>query len=348
MEYYELMGERCGFADALSFVSKTFSDFIAKWHVRLYRHAPKLFDKGYTFTEDHPELLDEDSAVYHIFASGAKKLADYIKDGGYDAVVCTHVFAAAILTEAKREYSLSLRTSVLITDYTVYPMVSENDCDFCFIPTAELTDSFVGHGVMRERIVVSGLPVRRMFYNKQPQSAVAEYAVADGKRHMILMCGSMGCGPMKSLVREIAERLDGEREVLTVVCGTNEKLLYELEHDFGGSGSVRVLGFVGNVSALMDTADLYLTKPGGISVTEAAVKRLPMVFVDAVAGCEEGNRRYFVDCGGAVTTDGVEEVAQLSLRTLRDIDKLRSMSSALAALSLPDAAAVIYHKMHEI
>ena len=41
------------------------------------------------------------------------------------------------------------------------------------------------------------------------------------------------------------------------------------------------------MALLMDSADLYLTKPGGISVTEAASMRLPMVFIDAVAGCEE-------------------------------------------------------------
>ena len=70
------------------------------------------------------------------------------------------------------------------------------------------------------------------------------------------------------------------------------------------------------MALLMDSADLYLTKPGGISVTEAASMRLPMVFIDAVSGCEEYNKDFFLRTGGAVTGQTPREIARTSLSLL--------------------------------
>ena len=75
------------------------------------------------------------------------------------------------------------------------------------------------------------------------------------------------------------------------------------------------------MSRLMDSADLYLTKPGGISVTEASVKTLPMVFIDAVAGCEEYNLRFYLSVGGAATEKEIPELAALCAELLTNDEK---------------------------
>ena len=98
---------------------------------------------------------------------------------------------------------------------------------------------------------------------------------------------------------------------------------------------------------MMDSADLYLTKPGGLSTTEAAAKRLPMVFVDAVAGCEEYNLNYFVSIGGAVTADEPEDLARLCIRLIKDSPKRNAMARALAASIPQNAAQQIYDVMKE-
>lgn len=101
------------------------------------------------------------------------------------------------------------------------------------------------------------------------------------------------------------------------------------------------------MALLMDSADLYLTKPGGISVTEAASMRLPMVFIDAVAGCEEYNKDFFLRTGGAVTGQTPKEIARTSLRLLSDKDALEKMGDALDAAVPHNAAANILSEMSE-
>lgn len=56
---------------------------------------------------------------------------------------------------------------------------------------------------------------------------------------------------------------------------------------------VHVLGTVNNVPQLMQASDLFLTKPGGLSTSEAMAAELPMVLIDAVAGCETHNLNFF-------------------------------------------------------
>ena len=98
----------------------------------------------------------------------------------------------------------------------------------------------------------------------------------------------------------------------------------------------------------MDSADLYLTKPGGLSVTEAAAKRLPMVYIDAVAGCERHNCRFFVEHGGAIAGANVEELTRLCLKLLRNPQQRQEMSQRLDDLNLEDAPQRILRVLEEI
>lgn len=160
------------------------------------------------------------------------------------------------------------------------------------------------------------------------------------------MCGSMGCGPLEKLTKLLAKQMDGSM-ALSIVCGTNKKLKEELTEKFGSASNIHIYGFVQDMNAMMDSADLYLTKPGGLSTTEAAAKRLPMVFIDAVAGCEEYNLNYFVSIGGAVTADEPEDLARLCIRLIKDSPKRKAMARALAASIPKNAAQQIYDVMKE-
>ena len=113
---------------------------------------------------------------------------------------------------------------------------------------------------------------------------------------------------------------------MTVICGTNRRLHTQLSRAYAGNPCVKVRGFVQNIAGLMDSADLFLTKPGGLSITEAAQKRLPMAFVDAVAGCEAYNMRYFTAKGVALTAGTLKTLAQLTCAILSDPELLIALA----------------------
>ena len=96
-EYFTAQGAVCIVEDALRFLSDGMSDFISHWHTRIYRHMPDLFRTGYRFVEVHPSLLQEGSVVYRALTGGAGRLYRFLAEGGYDTVICVHVFAALMI-----------------------------------------------------------------------------------------------------------------------------------------------------------------------------------------------------------------------------------------------------------
>jgi processive 1,2-diacylglycerol beta-glucosyltransferase len=321
----------CGVADALSFLSERASEFICSWHVRIYRYIPKAFRSGYRYVEEHPATYEENTLLHKFLVSGADKLWEYVSANGYDCFICPHVFAALMVTQMLKEHPIpGARSCFIATDYTCSPMVGECRVDFFFVPDASTVPEFLAAGLPAERIVpVSGIPVRQAFCSRTPKAeARAQLGLPAQGAHLLMMCGSMGCGPMAELTDLLAASLPAGA-VLSVVCGTNERLEKKLLREYQDRPEIRVLGYTDRVSLLMDSADLYLTKPGGISTAEAAAKGLPLVLVDAVAGCEEYNLRYFCAQGGAVTAGTPEELAALTTSLLADPARLAQMAARI-------------------
>ena len=52
---------------------------------------------------------------------------------------------------------------------------------------------------------------------------------------------------------------------------------------------MHILGLVDNMDELMSVANVMVTKPGGLSIAEALVKKLPMLFFSAIPGQETNN-----------------------------------------------------------
>lgn len=343
--YFEQQGDTCDIADALIFLSPKASRFISDWHSRLYRYAPAVMDKGFQYAQKHTEAVAEDSAVYKLLTSGVGKLHGFVQAGEYDAILCVHIFAALMLSRMMALYPRPIRTGLLSTDYNCSPGFGNGELDFYFIPDETLRCLYTDIGLPDVRIIASGIPVRGDFWNAAEKSEAKMRCGIDPQHdHILMMCGSMGCGPIEELAVLLAEEM-GPNTDLSIICGTNEKLQKSVRKLLRQCPNVHIYGYVQDVSLMMDSADLYLTKPGGISVTEAAVKRLPMVLIDAVAGCETGNLQFFLDKGAAKTAQTPEELAQLCIRLLQSKPQLHSMADAYGILSQRNAAAIIYRSL---
>lgn len=331
--------------DAFRFLSPTVSRLISFVFVGIYRHLPGLFRSGYQYSEEHPGVFRQRSGIYRLITAGAERLHGFIRDGGYDTVLCTHVFSALIMTEVLRRYQPALRTAFVATDYTCSPSCAESTLDAYFIPDESLVEEFAGCGIPRDKLIPTGIPIRQAFFLPGDRAAARrELGLAPDCRHLLIMCGSMGCGPIRRLVSLLADRLP-ENSCVSVICGTNDSLRRSLEQDHAARPQIRVYGYVQNVNAMMDSADLYLTKPGGISTTEAACKRLPMVFVNAVAGCESHNMRYFIQRGAAATAGTPEALADLALRLLEDPAALAEMGAAFQSFADRSPAELIFREV---
>ena len=204
-EVYQSRGDVCDIYDALLFISKRASKFISNWHTRIYLHAPKIFSSGYEKAEEKDDLFREGTPVYKYITSGADRMYDYIVSGGYDNVICTHVFPALALTEVRRRHpDLRVTTSHVSTDYTCSPCTADSKLGWYFMPSALLKDEFVQCGIPEDKLVASGMPVRKEFYVQDDKAAAKKaLGMEPSQTHLLMMCGSMGCGPMEEITEII-------------------------------------------------------------------------------------------------------------------------------------------------
>ena len=290
-----LRGDTCDTMDALSFLSQRTSEFICKWFTRIYRHVPKIFGTSYGYAENHPALFDERRLAYRYLASGVSKLQAVLNRNGYDAVLCVHVFSALMMSELQRRHSMPVCTAFVATDYTCSPITGDTALDLYFIPHPDLTDEFAANGLPREKLVPAGIPVRQVFYRHPTQQEAREkLGLAPDSRQLLMMFGSMGCGPMEDLTERFSAALPPSAE-LTVICGTNVRLANALSKK--RPDHVRIVRYTQQMGLWLTAADLFITKPGGLSSTEAATSGTPLLFLDAVGGCETRNRQFFADHG---------------------------------------------------
>lgn len=345
-EVFRETGDFCEIQDSLQFVSHKLSQFMSWGHATMYRHVPGLFQHGYDFAETHPKFLAEDSAVYKLLTAGTKKLHQHIRQGHFDAVIGTHVFSGLLLHRTMMEYPLNIRTAFVATDYTCSPGTATSKLHRYFISSASLIPEFREKGIPADNISVSGIPIRQSFYHKSDKAEAKKALELDPNRpHLLVMCGSMGCGPLKKLSALLCDRLGDSCEI-SIVCGTNEALRQALLRQHRNNPYMHIHGYINNMSALMDSADLYLTKPGGLSTSEAAAKCLPMVFIDAVSGCEDHNLRFFTELGGAVTAATVWELTELCCKLLHNEEKRAAMETALSSEGQKNAARSICDWLH--
>jgi len=302
-EVFDNENVSCEIKDSLAYLSQKASTFICKWHVRLYRRAPLLFGIGYKaaeFTDKH-----ERSMIYEIMAKGARKLRREIAENGFDTVICTHPFSAMTLTRAIKKYRLCVKSYFIATDYTCSPGVSASNLDYYIIPHETLKQDFMEKGIPEEKLFAGGIPVsKRLKSEKTPDESKAELGLYPDKRVILLVCGSMGCGPMKLIARRVSQKIRDD-EYFVVICGNN-KSLYKKLRTLESPGKVRVLGYTKRLPDYMNAADLLLTKPGGLSSSEAAANYLPMLLIDAVSGCETHNMRFWTENGMALTCEKEE------------------------------------------
>ena len=347
-EYYDSIGEICDIKDGLEFISKRTSRIISWGHSFIYKHLPRFFKVVYRHFEKRGTYFREGTVLYRFMTQGSERLIQYIRDGKYDAVICPHVFTALMLTDALKKHPMQLATCFVATDYTCSPSCKDGNLDYYFIPDSSLASDFECESITREKMIFTRIPIRQMFYIAHDRNEAKSSVDVDlDHKHLLIMCGSMGCGPLKQILRKLSVRLPKDWEI-SVICGNNTKLAERLKNKYKENDKIHVRGFVKDMGRMMDSADLYLTKPGGISVSEASEKGLPMVFINAIGGCEENNCSVFVRSGGAVTGAGVNEIVDVCLSLMENDKKRKKMKDSLADIEKQNSSEVIYDKMKDL
>lgn len=327
-KHFESVGAECEVADTLALVSETISKRVSDMYV--FSTKSSLFENAYRlggYVSDIGEDIGGGmlkSPVYLTNKLYANKLYNHITEGGFDAVVCVHLFPAEAISALKRRAKLDVPAIFVMTDYTCIPFLPETCLDKYVIAHEDLIEEYVEKGIPREKIVPIGIPVDEERFTARTERReareraceIAGIENSDG-RWFLVMSGSMGFGNLGGLIAELLDHT-GEKDRIICVCGRNEKLKARLEAEFEGQQAFKAIGFTREVPLLMDACDVLFTKPGGITSTEAAVKNIPLVHTAPIPGLEDYNARFFHYHNMSYSTTDVTMQASVALRLASD------------------------------
>ncbi len=347
-------GHRVRMLNPYTLQSDALAGRIDRLYVRTAQRAPRAFGAIYRAGELYRKLPLR-SPVYYANRGMLGAMEDYLRENRFDIIIMPHLFPAEILTNMKRQGLKIPKTMFVATDYCCIPFTEETDCDAYVIPSADLRQEYAVRGIPEERLYPLGIPVGRSFEEVCRDCAVAPgerrpETAGDGS-YILISGGSMGAGRIEELVRLLLAHegirgkngtADGNKDddkdnnkgnntendkdnkdggadkksvnrKIVVVCGNNRELYDRLKKRYGRQ--IIVVGHTDCMADYMRACDLYITKPGGLSSTEAAVCGVPLVHMPPIPGCETFNAAYFrernmsISC--RITEKGAEEIFAL-------------------------------------
>ena len=324
--------------DSMLFESPKRSELFEKIHIRSALHAPELFEKGTRLAERMEE--DIPLLVYRTGEKHSERLVRFIRDNAFDTVIATHVFAAQMLTHVESRFRESLTTAFVATDYSYIPFTSATYLDACFLPHRKLLQRYE-ENAPGKNYIVSGIPTSaRMTQRTDKARARSLLGLPLDVPVALVMTGSMGYGDVLPLLSSLRQQATADT-VITVLCGNNNRLAQTLQAAYADDAAVRTVGYTERVGLYLDASDVLLSKPGGLSSTEAAVKGIPLVHITPLPGWEEDNVSFFTELGLSATGGTPEEMAAAAVLLLSDRDAASRMTERQHAEIRPDAGEVI-------
>lgn len=253
-------------------------------------------------------------------------------------IVSTHPFTTDGTAELKRRGVIDLPLVSIATDYHIHPFGISDFVDLFIVPGHRLAYGLESRGIAAERIKVCGIPVSPKFKEvkgKGEQRKVLN--ITENLPVVLILSGGFGLGPIEKLIRSFAG-IDYPLQLL-VVAGRNEKLKRRLEEIIKGIlVPVKIYGFVSNMESLMEAANLVVSKPGGISTSEAIIKGLPLIFIKPVKGQEVQNVNHLVEEGIALYPENIRDVPQAIVSLLSNQERLSTMHKRALKLGKPEAS----------
>jgi processive 1,2-diacylglycerol beta-glucosyltransferase len=303
----------------------------------LLHHAPGVWAAAYGLGD---RLSSESLLTFGATRVGIRNLARLLDRLQPDAVVSVHATPAAAMSALAAEGRRLPPHTTVVTDFVAHSQWIARHVDRYCVAAEEVRHEFVARGIPRDRVVVTGVPLREAFGERvDAAEARRQLGLALDAPVVLAMAGSHGSlgrlGDVTRALRAVPRPLEA-----VVIAGRDAGLAEDLRRLAAGT-RVRVLGYVPDVRRLMAAADLLVTKAGGMTLAEAMAAELPLLLYGSLPGHERRNERFAARNGIALVARSRRELGAMLERALADPALLDKLRDGMAAIRRPDATARI-------
>ncbi|WP_161524669.1 MGDG synthase family glycosyltransferase [Alteribacter lacisalsi] len=284
-EEWESRGTECQVIDLFTCLPGSLKRFAPDLYLKMVRFTPFMWRAIYRRTDSPYKTLSP------LLAPLWNEAVRRLKKAAPSMIIATHPLATAVADLSIRKCAFPEKPALfsLVTDYSFHGMSLSREVTAVFLPDLDEVlrqqqafpfARFV-HGCISIRSTWEA-PVRREELRRRMSLPVhAKVAAVSG--------GKEGLIPYKEVVRSFEKDTSG---TWTLLCftGENTRAARQLEalstrHD------VRVFPYTHTFADFVKAADVLISKPGGVTMTEALAARIPVIITSPLPGQEEENAK---------------------------------------------------------
>lgn len=323
-------GVQADILDTFEYINQGLKEIVSRGYLMSAKRLSKIYGKAYRLAEkrdsDNGYIMRATSSIM------AKKLIKYVEEYNPDVIVCTHVFAAMLVTDIEKSLNHTIKTVGIVTDFTVHPYWEETKLDYYVTANEFLTNQAVKKGINKSCVLPLGIPIDPKFASSLKKEEARERLEIEDKRTVLVMSGSMGYGKVGRMVKQL-DNSDMDFQIISV-CGNNQKLKKQIDK-MKKKHKIYNYGFTDKVNIMMDAADCIITKPGGITTSEALAKGLPMIIANPIPGQEDRNVEFLMNNGAALKVSSTFTVDEAIYQIFTNQTRLKQLCEICGVLGKP-------------
>ncbi len=336
--------------DVLELTNRAFRQLYGKAYLDLVNKAPHVLGYFYDLM-DRPPLSRRrigDRLRLAVEQLNLGRFVRFLREEPWDVVVNTHFLPAEIIASLRRKKRLPTPQFTVTTDFETHRLWVNQPCDHYFTATEEGALYLENWGVPKSDITVSGIPIHPVFSEPRNRAECLKRQHLSGDRPILLqMAGGFGVGPIEKLyqaVLQIETPLD-----IVVITGRNEVAKKKLERIPARSPHrVKLLGFTEHIHELMAVADVLLSKPGGLTTSEALASGIAMAIVNPTPGQESRNSDFLLENGAAIKINNIATLPFKLTQLFQEPGRLAQLKANAQRLGRPRAAFDVARKALEV
>ncbi|WP_371368950.1 Processive diacylglycerol beta-glucosyltransferase [Sporomusa rhizae] len=329
----DLQTEICNVFD---FFHPIIGNTILKTYLKILGIFPQAYGAMYSWGNQSELALYGREIVSRFLA---RRMVNYIDSFQPSVIVCTHATPAGLVAWSKRKGLLSVPAAAIITDFVIHRLWVYPEMDRYFVSHENMVEYLNGYGIARKSVTITGIPVGTSFSRPCDRVEVLKsLTLHQDRKTILIMGGGAGILPMDEIL-EMCDQLDKPLQFIAI-AGKNKQLYNKLsKFESNSKHPIKVLGYVDNVNEIMSAADILISKPGGMSTSEALALGLPLIIYRPIPGQEEANTRYLLDNKAALRADSLPELMAVMRNLLfADNDELVNLQQQAVRIGRPNAA----------
>lgn len=251
-----------------------------------------------------------------------------------------HIFAR-ILKELNLLDKIPLVTVVTDPCYGFWKGWACEDVSLYLVANEEAKRQLIDYGISSEKIKISGMPINPKFNpvdESDARDARKAFGLDEERFTVFVNAGYYGGGNIPQIFREL---INGELDVQAIfLAGKNDELRKKAEQMAKTAKfPVKVIGYSTEIERIMQSANVMVSKLGGLTTFEALACHLPIIadITTPPMPQEAGTVSLISKKGAGVLLKKASDIVPTVQTLLNDLDKYSKMRDATLHLSNPNS-----------